>query len=235
MIPKPESIGVRLDMIPDELKCQDRFVMWDWHWKGGKWGKVPKQLDGSFAKTNDENTWCSFKDAAEAIAADRFAGLGFVLFPGITGVDVDDCYDSEGWSPKAELIQHLLGTYAEMSPSGKGLKCLAFGRLDDKLRKISHGEGIELYDGATTNRFFCLTGHVLEGEKYRKIVGARDQLFSIQCMISEPKKQIREFQEDPERASKAIDFLNHLSDDRADEYGSWLSIGMALNWCDRSD
>ena len=66
----------------------------------------------------------------EAVERDHLAGFGFVLDAdrdGIVGVDLDGCRDptSGRIAPWAQKIIQSLRSYAEVSPSGAGVKILA--------------------------------------------------------------------------------------------------------------
>lgn len=100
-------------------------------------------------------------------------GVGFVLSDTdpFVGIDFDHCAkagvehiqsltDIENWA--ADLIA-LCGTYAEISPSGRGIKLILKGEMPgNKGRRNDHYEtgGIEIYPH---HRFFTLTGQRLEG------------------------------------------------------------------------
>lgn len=240
MASKPETIGVRLDKIPDELRALDRWILWSLKRKRRadgtfKWTKIPEQPDGKWAAVNAPDTWCSFDRASAALQEGEHSGLGLVLPEGIVGIDLDDCYDGGGFDAQARMLLAMFPTYAEISPSGSGVKMLAAGALNREMRHVAHNKGVELYDGATTGRFFCITGHVLEDTRHHVITGQRDRLFALQSMISEPKKEIEREARSPDKTSRALDFLWNLADYRCEEYTDWLSAGMALHWCDPSE
>lgn len=127
----------------------------------------------------------------------------------------------------------LVPSYAEVSPSGTGVKILCTGVLNDKLAKINREKGVELYDGATTNRYFALTGHMVS-TRPQSLTGQREALFALQSMITEPMRETL-VTDDGENAEKAIKLLAHIRGERADDYEEWLKVGMALSWCDRSE
>lgn len=230
---KPETLAVNLDGIPDAIKAVDRWILWKWETRKGKWVKTPRQIDGKYASTDAPHTWTSFDTAATAYLVDDFDGLGLVIPSGIVGIDLDDCIGTEGFTEEAKMLMAMLPTYCETSPSGTGVKMLATGQLSDKLAKTSHARGIELYDGASTNRYFAITGNCVGPVK--KITGQRDSLFAIQAMITEPASVAEKFDSDPANIAKACDYLAHIRRERANEYDDWLKVGMALSWCDKSD
>jgi hypothetical protein len=230
---KPETLEVNLENIPEAIKAVDRWILWKWEMRKGKWSKTPRQINGKYASTDAPHTWTSFDEAATAYLVDDFDGLGLVLPAGIVGIDLDDCIGTEGFTEEAKMLMAMLPTYCETSPSGTGVKMLATGQLSEKLAKTSHARGIELYDGASTNRYFAITGNAVG--PIRKITGQRDSLFAIQTMITEPANAAESFESDPANIAKAIDFLSHIRSERANDYDDWLKVGMALSWCDKSD
>ena len=119
------------------------------------------------ARTNDASTWATF---AEALAAyqengDRFDGIGYVFSPDdpFVGWDLDNCISNgELLDWVHPYIARMMPTYAEVSPSGCGIKGIARGSLPGKGTRRS-GVGpdstgaIEMYD---RGRFFTLTGDI---------------------------------------------------------------------------
>ena len=233
MADKPQTLEVQPDNIPAMLKALPRWVMWDWELRGDSWTKVPKNpRTNTRASTKQSSTWVSFDQAVAGL--DDHDGFGIVLPDGIVGADFDDCLDEGTFDEQSTMFLAMMPTYAEVSPSGTGVKLLAAGHLDDEMRKISHGKGVELYDGSKTNRFFTLTGNVVDID-HMEITSQRNSLHAIQAMISEPKKDRHVDENDPEKVQKALQYLDHLDASRCEEYTEWLSVGMALHWCDSSD
>jgi KaiC/GvpD/RAD55 family RecA-like ATPase len=156
-------------LIPEELKKHRQWVNWKLITREGKQTKVPFQPNGAYASSTDPATWCMFSELAKV----GFSGFGFVFSqedPYI-GIDLDGCRNPEtgeldAWA-KAVVVK--FGTYAEVSPSGTGVKL--FG-VSDSIWKHSNktelaGEGygdkkpgIEVYD---CGRYFAITGKQLKG------------------------------------------------------------------------
>jgi primase-polymerase (primpol)-like protein len=92
---------------------------------------------------------------------DRLPGVGFMLHPndGLAGIDQDDCRDPETGAvePWATEIVRGLGSYAEVSPSQRGLRAFVLGELPPGRRRKGR---IEMYD---RGRFLTTTGHRLAG------------------------------------------------------------------------
>jgi hypothetical protein len=135
------------------------WVAWAYVWKAkaGKWDKPPiNPHTGKMAKVNDPQTWGSFDEALAAVKRYKLAGVGLMLVKdgGVTGVDLDDCItDADGFTPLVAEVLDYNETYAECSPSGKGLRLFVRGATTD-------GIGVEVYDHG---RYLTVTGQHWEG------------------------------------------------------------------------
>ena len=146
----------------EALKAERRWVLWSYEVRDGKQTKVPRQTDGSYARVNDPTTWTDYYKAKAALSSGRFAGVGIVLGDGLAGVDID-CkdYKGDGIPPILREILDQFPSYAETSPSGKGVHILLFGKLPPGARKratLAPGVEIEIYD---RDRYFTFTGEAL--------------------------------------------------------------------------
>jgi putative DNA primase/helicase len=168
------------------LAAEPRWVGWRNEERGNKLTKVPYSTVGKKAKADDPSTWRS-RTEAESVAAQIVNGLGGGvgielgdlggdLYLG--GVYLDSCVDLEqkcltGW---AEEILDAMPTYAEVSPSGKGVKAFFYCAAEDVRRFLDaigvdgdkwgtkrgvedqggadHGPGIEVY---LSHRYFTVT------------------------------------------------------------------------------
>lgn len=158
------------DNIPSALATMNRFVVWKLATKPGraKPTKIPYQAadPSREASSTDPKTWASFEQAVAAIERmpGQLDGIGFVLGDGISGVDLDNCIDAATGElePAAAAIIAELETYAEVSPSGRGVKLFGKGSIpSDRGRRFDHqwgsgGGSIELY---SHGRFFTVTGN----------------------------------------------------------------------------
>ena len=228
----PTALSFQPEGIPDAVKELNRWVAWDYTLRGNRWTKPPKNArTGRLAATNNPETWCDFDTVARSVRSGIYDGAGLVLPAGIVGVDLDKCYANGRYDDQAQLIMGMIPSYRERSPSGTGVKFLVAGHLNDDLRKINEKLHVELYDGQTTNRYFALTGH-REGE-YKTITGQRDALYAIQTILSDAKRDTDsiDLYEPDKRIGKAREFLEHISAEQADDYSTWLHVGMALRWC----
>lgn len=157
-----------LDTIPPDMRARRQWVLWRYEHRDGKPTKIPYQTNGQRASSVDPATWTTFATAAEAWEAepDSYDGVGFV-FSGEpddwVGVDLDGCLDPDDgriieWA--GEVLGRVPG-YAEVSPSGKGVKIFCRGAFPaDRGRKVrfSNTTGIEMYG---RGRYFTVTGRVV--------------------------------------------------------------------------
>lgn len=143
--------------IPADLRILDQWIRWTYIDRGGKKNKLPIQLDGTVAKSNDPSTWSTFEKVR------HYEKIAFVFSDtdNLVGIDLDDCLtvnkngDVE-LDERAKLILEVFAgkAYAEISPSQKGLKMIARGTKPTGSR-CSDGTGIEMYD---SKRFWTITG-----------------------------------------------------------------------------
>lgn len=166
----------------DALNSARRWVAWREDDRNGKPAKVPYAAPRRMARSDDPSTWLT-RPQAEAVAADLLSagqkgGIGLMLAGSgaerLGGIDLDSCIDLltgqiEPWA--AEIIDRF-ASYAEISPSGAGVKVFFTYAADDlePLRAImetqhskswsrgSHCE-IALHLG---NRYFTVTGQRLD-------------------------------------------------------------------------
>lgn len=166
---RPSSLLPIVANIPADLQELKQWVLWKYVWKDdrsgtGEWAKIPMQVTGQAARSNDPATWSTFKDALSAWATNRsgFDGLGFMFTPasGIVGVDVDNCIepDSDGElraNKVASRVIELLDSYTELSPSSTGIHVIVRAEFAEALKDSK--TGIEIYN---SGRYFTVTGYV---------------------------------------------------------------------------
>lgn len=153
---------VNLKGIPRELKPLKQWVLWRSESRNGRPTKVPYQLNGKRASVADPETWVTLNDIVEA-RPQGYSGVGFVFVKGggWVGIDLDDCRNpiTEMIEPWAMHYVTHFGTYAEVSPSGTGVKIWVDGELPNcegtgKRTKFKDG-AIEMYKHG---RYFAVTG-----------------------------------------------------------------------------
>jgi len=170
--------------IPQDIRLLRRFVGWKGEFRKGKWTKIPKNArTGGNAGSTLPSTWSTFEQAIAGMQRYGFDGIGFI-FNGdeIIGIDVDDCRNPETskLTDIAENIIAYLDSYAEISPSGKGVHILCRGKLPEGKRQCFIGQdGVEAHLGFyETGRFFCMTGWLLD-DKYSKIRDRQEQITAL--------------------------------------------------------
>jgi len=160
--PRPVALPVSATAIPDQLKALPQWVTWRYTWLEDRqlWDKPPKRArTGKAASSTNPKTWSPFADALSAYERSDLDGVGFAPTEanGLVGVDLDHCRDPdtgviEDW---ALAIVTRLDTYAEVSPSGTGLRLWARGTLPPRGRKKGH---IEVY---SHGHYLTVTGNHL--------------------------------------------------------------------------
>lgn len=174
--------------IPKKLQQRDQWVMWKAlpNEKTGKMKKVPFQPNGKEAKSNDPATWTSFNKVLSTLRSKRgtFSGIGYVFSKEgpYCGIDFDGCVNEDG-----QIEGWALGwitrfnSYAEWSPSGKGIHIICSGNLGTRsgkhtsIKDTDHDIGI-----FGTERYFTFTGDLLKGRQpnIRAAQEAIDELYS---------------------------------------------------------
>lgn len=154
--PKPEIIRPDFDGISEAMKAEARWVLWRLEWRGA-WSKVPYAAAGHRASSTSPSHWAGFDTVKAAYLAGGYDGIGFVLGDGWAGIDLDDCRADDGTIAKwAKQILRAAKSYAEISPSGTGVKIFGRGTLATEQTKFAcEGGTVEVYDNA---RYFCVTG-----------------------------------------------------------------------------
>jgi hypothetical protein len=119
----------------DTLAALPRWIAWRSEVRNGKATKVPYAPQGGKAKADDPSTWGTRAEAeahAARIVNGSGGGVGIQLgdLGGDTflaGIDLDSCLDEDGaLAPWAAAILNAVPTYAEKSPSGRGIKAFFY-------------------------------------------------------------------------------------------------------------
>lgn len=154
--------------VPDELKELNQWCVFRLQQRNGRTTKVPFNAEtGEFAKSNDPTTWSSYDTALRAVSELQADGLGFFFKEPYFGIDIDGVendirrYEAQDDNDTdhnivAEFID-IMESYAEISPSGKGIHIIAKGELP---KNGSRKGNVEMY---ATGRFFTITGNIIGG------------------------------------------------------------------------
>jgi hypothetical protein len=158
---RPQALPVQSENIPPEIKSAIQWCTWKYVSKDDKWTKVPLQVDGAGAKSNDPETWTDFDTVLSAYSnsKNRLDGICFMFAPPVVGVDLDKCRDPKTGEiqPWAQEIISSLNSYTEISPSGTGIHIFAIGSLPKGGRKKGP---FEIYN---SGRCFTVTGARFDG------------------------------------------------------------------------
>lgn len=152
--------------VPSFLKDKPNWLVWNFEAAAGsgKPRKIPHYADGGRrhgrnGRAADRQRLVCFDDALEAAAKMDMAGVGFALIEGdgVVALDIDHCvYDDGSVNPEVERL--VVGTYAERSPSGKGVRAFFQGDLGNG-KDLTGEYGFEVF---SSTGFVTVTGDVLD-------------------------------------------------------------------------
>jgi len=236
-LPRPEPIHV-----PSFL-CQHRaWLLWKYvvDEPGKKPRKVPYYLNGHARSGKqggdaDVASLSAFEEVHAAYLKGGWAGVGFAVLPqwGLTGLDFDDCVHDGAVDPQVEAL--VAGTYAEVSPSGTGIRAFMQGALPNNKSKADGSNfGFETFGSAG---FLTITGRVLP---ICELVGSGDSAAPLTEEVRElcrqrfgkasekPLVEVAQL-EPPVGLSEARirSVLEYLDPDCS--YEEWLKTGMSLH------
>jgi hypothetical protein len=142
----------RNEMSLDDLADQRRWVAWHIEVIDGRRRKIPiDPRTGRRAEIpTNPATWGTQEEATRRwnrIANGEDGGIGIVLGrlndgTALLGIDLDGCFDSKSQriEPWAKEVLDRFNTYAEVSPSGKGIKLFFRSREHEAIDKLMDGK-----------------------------------------------------------------------------------------------
>lgn len=176
--------------IPAIMRELDHWVLWKKEFvegkngKAGRWAKIPYQINGRMAKSNDPSTWTSFSNALKCLDHAKYNGLGFQFAgSGLVGIDIDNCIENGWLTDHAQRIMNQCNSYTEKSPSGIGIHVIVKGTIPNDINKPDGAE-IEMYGH---ERYFTVTGDKLS--QY-DIEPRQDVLNQLHQTYAKKEKQI---------------------------------------------
>jgi putative DNA primase/helicase len=153
---------VTAESIPEALRVVPRWLCWRWETREGKPDKPPRHpVTGKKIDVTRKANLVPFATALEYVG--RFDGIGFALGEGFAGIDLDDCFAADGqpYNWARYILEDFAGTYAEVSPSGNGIKLFLRGsKPGDACKRELPGGSVEVYDHA---HYFTVTGQRYNG------------------------------------------------------------------------
>ena len=140
----------------------------------GRNAKVPYQISGSKAKSNDPSTWTSFSNILRCFDPAKYDGIGFQFFrSGLVGIDIDHCIEDGQISSHAREIINQCSSYTERSPSGRGIHVIVQGTIPTDINVKGM---IEMY---CNSHYFTVTGDKLNDYDIEPRQDALDQLHKL--------------------------------------------------------
>jgi hypothetical protein len=142
------------DQIPQELREFRHFCCWNYETRGaGRKTKIPyNPVTGNFASVSRLDTWVSYHEAL--MFSQCYDGIGFLLGPEdpYFFIDLDHTEDPDQIEFQKQIFEQF-DTYAERSPSGKGLHLIGKGSIPSGARVGP----VEIY---SSGRYMAMTGDV---------------------------------------------------------------------------
>lgn len=239
--------------VPEPLRALPAWLVWKFeHFVGeAKPRKIPYWADGTRRHgqqggPQDRDRLTTFVAARDAAVRAGYDGVGFAPLAdfGYTFLDFDACVDVHGNVPK-EIEQIVNRTYAEYSPSGKGIRAVLKGDLGNhKSHATPDQYGFETF---STSGFVTFTGNILPGCEllgYEDHIAAVDEGTKALCERRFGASSGATFDPDDFMAGREPklgldvrqmeELLSHLDPSMGRE--PWLRVGLALNHeCDGDD
>lgn len=228
---------------PDALRDLKGWLVWHWRQKPGspKPSKMPYYVSGrvrtgTHGSESDRANLVTFEEAKAFAEKNDFAGVGLALMPefGITALDFDNCVKDGVIDPRVEEL--TAGTYAELSPSGNGIRAFVLGESPDH-KDSTPADGSFGFETFHAKGFVTFTGHVTE---LTEITGTENTVAPISDAVmafcgTRFKRAARvraecvgagkpTFGMSPEQITE---LLNKLPDDL--HYEDWRNVGMAVH------
>lgn len=186
--PETAALLQALDQLPPSLRERKQWLLWRFETYEGdkKPRKVPyyvsgRKRRGAQGSEDDLAELSTYQIALTHLARGRFDGLGFAFLPGdgLVGIDIDNAVDDDGVvSDRCSAIVAACASYAEYSPSGRGVHIICSGEVES-FRENSIG--LEVYSG---RQFFTMTG--------RRWPGAPDEVHALAPGVWSRLKATRE-------------------------------------------
>lgn len=167
---------MRIDCIPMKLREEGLFCVHK--------NKVPfNPRTHGMAQANNPATFSDFETARRAFERGGYSGLGVGIFGNLGAIDIDSCITDDEIFPMAIDILTRMNSYAEVSPSGNGLRILftvADNFYYDKSKYFIKNPKLELeIYTAASSRYVTLTSNRINensvNERTSELIGVLDK------------------------------------------------------------
>ena len=178
---------LRPEMIPPELANSSQWIVWSYEVyerKNGKFG--PNKTPYKARNPRLQPSRWGISDCSDLVTAlqcvkdnSHIDGIGYLFSKddGLIGVDFDDCRNPQTGKVRKEYqfwIDRLSG-YAEVSPSGAGIKIWVKGTVDNRCFKTDESTGFRIQNFADgiievyrRGQYFTVTTQCLKGFEHIK-------------------------------------------------------------------
>lgn len=168
MTPQASAAIERLATLPAAMRALPQWLVWKFvaDAKAKKPRKVPHYVGGGRrvgeqGSEKDRRRLASFEKACMYAADHGYEGIGFAFLPGdgLIGIDIDGAIDTDTGEVAPQCLEILAScaSYAELSPSGRGVHIIVLG---DTESNKSNDIGLEVFCGS---QFFTCTGQQWAG------------------------------------------------------------------------
>ncbi len=242
-----------------EIRAPDGWILWKYvPVPGKKPRKMPYYTNGSPRRgvqgsADDRAMLSSFESARRVYLRGGWDGLGLAMLPdwNLTALDFDNCVDEQG-RVDPQVLEWVGITYAELSPSGRGVRAFMRGQLLSR-KSLDRKPNLETF---SNSGFVTVTGRVLPEVE---LTGSADVVCDLtpgvlalyeerfgagaaargspSAPAGEATSVVVEFDETALSTSSSI--LHDLDADRIESllgvidpdesYDTWLKVGMALH------
>ncbi|MBI5900841.1 MAG: AAA family ATPase [Rhodocyclales bacterium] len=239
------TVPVLPQRAPDALEALAGWLVWRFMTDPQDPTKKPRKVpfyarsgnkrSGTQGSPPDREQLVTFAEAIAVAQRGNFDGVGLALLPewGIVALDFDDCVDAGHVLDEVNAL--VADTYAETSPSGRGVRAFMRGSLgNNKSRATAERYGFETF---SSKGFVTFTGQVLDT---CELLGNENTLAAISPDVLDLYEQRFGLPKEPAAVSsdagqgfslqRLRDLLQFITPDKYKGYDDWLHVGMALHY-----